>query len=190
MKDNNKIASTISQEQKQFIIDNAKGITNRELGAKFNERFGTTYKYTYIAKLKYKLGVNSGLKFDDFIFGSENDPRKKFEKPIGSETINGAGQTIIKIENGDWVPKRRYMYEKYYGSIPKGSTIIFLNANKNDYSKSNLYAIDRALYRAIANMELLQFDKPCNKELIETAIMAVKVYCKIVELKKAINKIR
>lgn len=60
-------------------------------------------------------------------------------KPIGTESEpDENGLVRVKINDKQWVYKQRYIYEQYYGKIPKGYKVIFLNSDKTDYRPENL----------------------------------------------------
>jgi hypothetical protein len=71
------------------------------------------------------------------------------EKNIGDEIFNGKA-TFIKISNltinryDNYILKQRYLYEIYHNiKLNNDDFIIFLNGDKNDFSKENLYKVSR-----------------------------------------------
>lgn len=50
-----------SNEEKQFLIDNVKGITLKELTQRFNKKFNMNLSESSIANRKCKLGLHSGI---------------------------------------------------------------------------------------------------------------------------------
>ena len=69
---------------------------------------------------------------------------------IGDESINNStGYIYVKIndtgiKNKDFISKQQYLGQKYNDTeLPKGWMVVFLNQDKNDFSKENLYAISR-----------------------------------------------
>lgn len=60
-----------SAEEHQFLIDNVKGITLKELTQRFNEKFNTNVSENAISNQKTKLGIKSGIvggRFEKDIF--------------------------------------------------------------------------------------------------------------------------
>ena len=75
--------------------------------------------------------------------------------------------------------KSRVIYEKHFGKIPEGYTIIYLDGNKLNLELDNLKAISRA-EELIMNKNKLRYDK---KELTETGHLIAKVINKRGQLK-------
>ena len=114
-----------SAEEHQFLIDNVKGITLKELTRRFNEKFNTNLTENAISNQKTKLCIRSGIVGGQFPKGHipANKGKKgymspeQYEKckatmfkkgtipanhrPIGSERIdNRDGSILIKIQDG------------------------------------------------------------------------------------------
>ena len=82
-------------------------------------------------------------------------------RPIGSERITVDGIVEIKIaEPNKWKAKARVIYEKEFGTIPKGYIIIYLDGNKQNLEPNNLKAISRK-ENLIMNHSKLRYN---NKE--------------------------
>lgn len=78
-------------------------------------------------------------------------------RPVGSERISKDGYIEIKVaEPSKWRLKHRVIWEEYYGSVPHGKCIIFLNGDKTDVNIENLVLIDRAIH-ARMNQSGLRF---------------------------------
>ena len=62
--------------------------------------------------------------------------------PIGTEYIKDDGMTLIKVSKNKWEYKQRFLYKKYYNcDLTPSDFIIFLNQNRQDFSKDNLMKI-------------------------------------------------
>lgn len=105
---------------------------------------------------------------------------------IGTERVGSGYRTCVKVSENDvppgnssnWMPKSRYMYIKYHGCIPDDCLIIHLDGNKDNYSKDNLYAINRKV------MAELMRNKWCSSER-DVKLAGIKYAELISKLKQA-----
>lgn len=196
-----------SQEENNFLIDNVKGISLKELREQFNKKFGYNLSESAIANRKNKLGLSSGIKGGQFQKGSVpfNKGKKqkdymseeainktkntRFKKgniphnhrPVGSERITIDGYIEIKVaEPNKWKTKAVVIYEEKYGKIPKGHKIIYLDGNRQNLDVSNLKVISNA-EELIMNSNSLRYS---NKELTESGCLVAKIINKRRKLKK------
>ena len=136
--------------------------TYNHLTEMFNEHFKENVKSQSISDRCIKmLHIYMGRNKGQFTKGHGNCPCPKNHK-LGAEIERG-GYIFVKYNNvrhtgkisyqnmkENWVPKQRYVYEQYHGSIPKGYIVVFLDNDKNNFSPENLYAIPRKI-NAIMN---------------------------------------
>lgn len=136
-------------EQDAWLTANCLHYANYEqVTAAFNALFHTTKK---------PCGIQSHcIKVLHIVSG-----RQAFKKgmqtwnkhPIGHEYVSQNGYTYIKVDNtgiknNDYAAKHRLMWEQYHGcTVPSGYIIVFLNSNRSDFSKDNLYYIPRNIGR-------------------------------------------
>lgn len=195
-----------SQEEDNFLIDNVKGISLKELREQFNKKFGYNLSESAIANRKNKLGLSSGIKGGQFQKGSVpfNKGKKqkdymseeainktkntRFKKgnishnhrPVGSERITIDGYIEIKVaEPNKWKTKAVVIYEEKYGKIPKGHKVIYLDGNRQNLDVSNLKVISSA-EELIMNSNNLRYS---NKELTESGCLVAKIINKRRKLK-------
>jgi hypothetical protein len=146
-------------ERIQFLKNNVKGISHREIQRLFNERFG----------LEMTLGqINSILKYRRL--------RKKVNYPLGSERINKCGYVQVKIKNSRfWEYKQRVVWEKEHGKIPKGHIVIFADDNRLNMDLDNLMLVSQGESAVMNRLGLKSTDKELTKTglLIAKAIIAV-----------------
>ena len=110
------------------------------------------------------------------MFEKGNIPKNS--RDIGSERITKDGYTEIKIADPDvWVLKHRLIYEKYYGEIPAGYSVIFGDGDKQNCNIDNLILVSRS--------ELLLMNR--NK-LIKNDSVLTKVGVNIAKLLDTMNK--
>lgn len=183
-----------SDEENQFIIQNAKGISCKELTKRFNKKFNLKVSENSIKLKKSRLKVKSGL-VNRFEKGHIpfNKGMKGYMKPeqyekckktmfkkghipynlrsIGSERKNKNCGMLVKSQEGLWMTKSRYIYEKKYGKIPKGYRVIFADRNINNFDLDNLILVTNAEAMIMSSKQLYKDDK----ELTKTGIIIAKV---------------
>ena len=139
---------------------------------------------------KGNIPANKGKKWDDYLSKEkqENCRKTTFKKgnipknhrEVGSERLSKDGYIEIKVEEPNkWKYKHRLIYEKYYGKIPKGYNVIFLDGNKLNIDIKNLKAISKH-DNLIMNEKKLRYK---NKELTESAYLIAKIENKNRKLK-------
>ncbi len=157
-------------EHIEFLKENVKGITLKELRNRFNTRFNMNVSESSISSLKAKYNLKSGIVGGQFEKGqvSWNKGKKMSSyqyqrckatmfkkgsippnhKSIGSEREDKDGYILIKIQDGhknkNWTRKHRYLYEQAYGKIPKGYKVIFADGNNRNFDLDNLIMVSNA----------------------------------------------
>lgn len=155
-----------TDEMRRFILENYRGITSRELAAKFNEEFGTDVTPGQMKAYKGNHKLNSGLS-GYFLAGhapynkGKKMPPEMYEKvkhtmfkkghipamhrPVGSERVTRDGYTEIKVqEPNQWRLKHNVIWEEHHGEIPEGSIVIFLDGDKTNMAIENLKMLKRS----------------------------------------------
>ena len=148
LKNNNRQQYT--KEQIDFLRDN-KNVTLPELASMFNEHFNANVTRTAIEHICSRENIFKERKGIKMLAGKRNPFTKRCK--IGTER-SCSGKVYIKIsdnvtksgensfkEGGNWQEKKRFIYEKHNGKIPKGYQVIHLDGNKGNFSPNNLYAI-------------------------------------------------
>lgn len=186
-----------TEEQKNFIYENYKGIGNKELTEIFNNKFDTQLdKQIYYFKRNHHL--NSGLTgrfekghktWNKGTKGLTTSNKTSFKKgniphnyrPVGSERITKDGYIEIKIEDPNkWQLKHRFVYENIYGDIPAGHNVMFADKNKRNFDKDNLILVSKGEGLIMNNNNLISEDK----ELTKTGHLLSKVIDKTSKVKK------
>lgn len=110
-----------------------------------------------------------------------------FAKKIGFESLpDKNGLVRIKINDKQWQYKQRYLYEQYHNvKLPKDYVVIFLDGNKNNFKKNNLYAIPKNQMRVF--YALTHDNKIKNKNLTKIGLQIATLKSKIKE-KEVTNK--
>ena len=160
--------SILNQEEKDFVLKNYKGISTQELVDMLNKKFNRSFSFNQIRWYKKARKLNSGI---NFRFKKGCIPHNK--KKIGDEFIHElTGYTFVKVgEPRQWVQKQRYVYEQYYGKIPKGYNVIFADGNKKNFDIDNLMLVTEKEFRAMLDYKL--FFK--NDELTKTGLLIAKL---------------
>ena len=190
-----------TDNQREFLKNNVKGITTPELTKMFNEEFETDLTVTqvksFLNRNKLTNGVdcrftknhiphNKGMK-GVYSKGCEKTWFKKGQRsvncrPVGSERVTVDGYTEIKVADPNvWELKHRLKYIEYHGEIPKGYVVIFADKNKSNFSKDNLIAISRNQLKVMNKNNLIKD----NIELTQIGINIANVLIKIGERKKS-----
>ena len=194
-----------TEDQKQFIYNNYKGLGNKELTRIINEKFKTELTYEQVKNFKNRHRLNSGLTgqfqkghihdktWDEYMSkdSQERSRRTTFKKgnipsnrrKIFDERISKDGYIEIKVQdgclNGNWKHKHRYIYEQNYGEIPKGYKVIFLDGNIYNFEINNLKLVSNA-EELIMNSNNLRYSKA---EFTETGHLIAQVLHKRSKLK-------
>ncbi len=121
-----------NKQIKDFVKENVKGLSNKELTELVNKTFDKDFTTTQIqslkARLKVKSGVNSG---------------KIPAAPIGSINIGSRNNLTIRCADGEWRNVGILVWEKFHGSMPKGHVIMFKDGNACNCHPDNLIAITK-----------------------------------------------
>lgn len=167
------------EQEKKYIEQNVLGNTVKDLTNMFNIKFKKNVMENQIRNYKKKNHLKSGVNTK---FQKLTKPHNY--KPVGAEFVNSNGYTLIKNEDGIWQLKHRYLYEKNFGKIPKGYSVIFANRNKNDFNIENLILVKGKEKLIIKNKHLIFEDK----NLTETGIIISKLIIKNSEIEKKMIK--
>ena len=204
---NYKYRNQYTEEQIQFLKDNVKGITEKELTERFNKEFNQNRTESSIRNQKTKYGLknglvggqfkkgqvsfNKGLKQTEFMTPEaiERTKATRFKKgdipgnhrKVGSERITVDGYIEIKTKEPDvWEHKHRYIWEKANGAIPKNNLVIFADGDKTNLDIDNLILISRREH-AVLNKMNLRYD---NKETTELGITLANLILKTSKVKR------
>lgn len=190
-----------TKEQEQFLIDNVKGITLKELTNRFNVKFKLSLSEDAIAGRKNKLNLSSGIKGGQFqkghipinkgtkgmfnVGGNKTSFKKgnipQNHREVGSERINADGYIEIKTKEPNvFELKHRVVYEKINGPIPKDCNVVFADGNKMNLNPDNLVLVSKSEMLIMNKRGLFLKDK----ELTKTGVAIAKVIDKTNKLRK------
>jgi len=146
-----------TDEHKEFVRDNIKKYTYRDMTAIFNEKFALSISTTAMrgnfARWNLKTGRDTRFKngykpFNKGTVGLMKANKGSFKKnhcnentaPIGTERIRTDGYTYVKTAMPNtWQEKHRLIY----GDIPEGFVVIFKDGNRTNFDPENIEAIPR-----------------------------------------------
>lgn len=186
-----------TEEECQFLKDNVKGITLKELTNRYNKKFNMNLTESAIANRKNKLKLRSGISGGQFekghipankgkkgymsqeqyekckitMFKKGNVPPNRRE--IGSERIDKDGYVLVKIRDGylnkNWVLKHRLIYEQIHGKIPKNHKVVFADGNKRNFDPDNLLLVSYAEELIMNQRKLFTEDAELTKAGLNVA---------------------
>ena len=110
----------------------------------------------------------------------KNRIRENIHKaPVGTEYVKPDGMTLVKIAQPSvWEYKQRLLYKKYHNcELSNDDYIIFLNQNRNDFSKDNLKKITRKESAYLSNQQM--FSK--NPDVTNLGVLTAKLMIKAKE---------
>lgn len=151
-----------------------------DFSSAFNKKFKTNYSIGSISEIcrkKYGYEMNNSGKFQ------KNNHALRV--PVGTERRGSGGYICIKVsenalkpgDSSNWKSKSRVIYEERVGEIPKGSLIVHLNGDKDDFDIENLYCVDKKVMACLARERWHKKDR----ELTLTAIKCAELMCKLNE---------
>lgn len=164
------VKATYSEKEIKFLKKKYKGRTYDELARLFNKKFNRNVTRHQIKEIKYKyLPDNVKIK-------------GKNEIPLYSERVDTSGEIVIKIANNKRIAKARYVWEKKYGKIPKGYSIVHLDGNKSNNKLNNLELVSNKELALLNREKLLSKNKHCSK----LGLLIIKLQLKSLKKKKAV----
>lgn len=115
---------------------------------------------------------------DRYIDYMKNNRRNVYTSPIGTEKVTNEG-VFIKVSQPDvWRRKTKVMYEKYHDcKLNDTDYVIFLNQDRNDFSKENLMKVSKQEMTFLYNGKVYS----TNPKLTELGILSSKLKIKIKE---------
>lgn len=101
--------------------------------------------------------------------------RSTAKHKIGAERMTKDGIIVKVAQPNVWRRKSRVMYEKYHNcKLTDNDYILFLNGNRNDFSKENLFKSTNQEKCYLHNWGT----SSKNRELTKTGILSARLYIK------------
>ena len=181
-----------TNDQRKFIEENAKGLSNQKITDLVNEKFNLVLTVQQVKGFKHNNKISSGLtgyfpkghvSSNPIKKGQRLNPNTEFKKgerpknymPVGSERINTMGYRDVKTADPNkWRAKHILLWEEHNGPLPKGCKLICLDGNKLNVSVENLALVSNAEMLNLNRMGLIKTDS----ELTKTGILLTRVILK------------
>ena len=186
-----------TNEEKEHLASIVKGKTYKEIAKLMKDKFNYDFTDQQIKGAMNRYSLTTGTMghfkkgstpWNKGTTGISKANKTSFKKgtippqyrPVGSERINRDGYVEVKVADPrTWKLKQRYVYERYYGEIPKGHNIIFADGNRQNFDIDNLVAVSRSEMLILNNNKLIYEDK----ELTKTGVNIAKILSKASKLK-------
>lgn len=105
----------------------------RDLLKAFNEKYDANIKIDQLSHIAYLYKINI-------------PDKQRIYKPQGSIMYSKHNIPQVKIKDRVYMPMHRYLYERYHDvTLNDNDMIVFLDGNKNNFDKKNLYKITKRI---------------------------------------------
>jgi hypothetical protein len=172
-----------TQEQIQFIREQAKGKQVDEIHQLFIEEFKVNVTIKSIKGIMYRHGIKNGMQGFSTRFNKGQSPWNKgikgvnfggeetqFKKgnlppsylPVGSESVHEDYVWVKVSDPNKWVKKHKYIWEQAHGPIPEGYVIRFADGNKMNVSLDNLFITPRRVCTSVVKRGIESDDPEIN----------------------------
>lgn len=125
----------------EFLKDNIKGTSHKELTTLFNKEFGMDISCGSVRTLCSKNRLSNGR---TTTFEKGGSPHNK--ELIGT-VIDRQGAKVIKVtdtgDRKDWKTMHEFMWEFFYGKLKEDEVVVFKDGNKDNLSINNLMKVSR-----------------------------------------------
>ena len=165
-------------EFEDFVRNNISRYTQKDFISLVEKEFNI--KMTKSALKNYIRRHNIEGKYKDF---RKSMSRTNEIYPVGTERNTKDGIIIKVAQPNVWRKKSRVMYEKYHNcKLKNGDYILFLNQDRTDFSKENLFKSSNREQCYLHNWGT--FSK--NPELTKTGILSARLTIKAKEVENVI----
>lgn len=159
-----------TKEFEEFVRNNVSKYTKEEFRLLLQDRYNIKLSSDALRRYLNKHHIEG--KYVDY---KKNHVRDRGKCPIGAEQTTKDG-VFIKVAQPDvWRRKSRVMYEKYHNcKLKDDEYIVFLNQDRNDFSKDNLIKSSKKEMAYLHNYKT--FSK--NPELTKLGLLSAKLMIK------------
>lgn len=160
-----------TKEFEEFVRENASKYNREDLRQLVQKKYNVV-----ISKDSFRRYLNRHK--IKALYNIINNVRETYKLPVGTERETNEG-TFVKIAQPDvWRRKTRVMYEQYHNcKLNDDDYIVFLNQDRNDFSKDNLIKSSRKEIAYLHNCKT--YSK--NPKLTELGILSAKLMIKAKE---------
>lgn len=159
--------SIFSKEQVDFLVENYKGISTKELTGLVNGKFNTNFTPQQILGFKSRLKLKSGYDRSNW---------NPMHKSVGTETLIANGYIMVKVaEPNVWEYKHHRVWQQTNGSIPEGHFLIFLDNNQQNCKLENLALVDKSAHGYMFQNDYYTTDSDLTKVALGTSKLMAKI---------------
>lgn len=158
---NEKFEAFVKEKAKTMYEEDLKNLLEKEFKMQISKRAFKSFLYRRRIKC---------IDFHDEKIREQHNHKAK----IGEERMGKHGILLVKIAEPDiWQSKNRLLYEQYHNcKLTNADYILFLNKNKNDYTKENLIKVSRKEALMVSGKtHMISKDR----EITKTGILLVKL---------------
>lgn len=164
-----------TKEFEDFVKENISKYTKEDFISLLEKRY--KIKMTKTTLRCYIKRHNIKGRYIDY---KEYMVRSTAKHKIGAERMTKDGIIVKVAQPNVWRRKSRVMYEKYHNcKLTDDDYILFLNGNRNDFSKENLFKSTNQEKCYLHNWGT----SSKNKEITKTGILSARLYIKAKEKK-------
>ena len=161
-----------TKEQEIWLVNKLPYYSPIVLVNMFKEHFNEDINVRTIRNIKHANNIKSN--YQRKIYNTTY--REKIKKPLYNETIGNRGRKYVRVANGKYQIKTRYIWEQYHNrKIPKDYYVIFLDHDKNNYDIKNLKLVKKGALSYSRRKEIELYDK----DIIKTIDLLMKLDKKI-----------
>ena len=162
-----------TKEFEEFVKNNVSKHKKEEFRLLLQDRYNIKLSSDALRRYLNKHHIKN--KYIDY---KKSNVRNRGKCPIGAEQNTKDGVFIKVAQPDKWRRKSRVMYEKYHNcKLRDDEYIVFLNQNRNDFSKDNLIKSSRREIAYLHNYKT--FSK--NPKLTKLGILSAKLMIKAKE---------
>lgn len=169
----------LNKEQEIFLKDILETTSSKEVVKLFYKKFKIKITPCMVNHYRVKFNILRNEHTGQFKKGIKPHNFKK----VGYEFIDKEGYIWIKTKDNKFKRKQLAIYEKHYGKIPKGYSVIFLDKNKKNFNINNLMLVKNKDKLTAKNRNLITNDK----EMTKLGILTAQLINKNCEIRKETN---
>lgn len=157
-----------TKEQKEWLKENYPLLGETETTRQFNEKFNMNKPIHSIVNHCCREGIKVNKQVANRNHSVFNT--RAYETG-GIKYLND--RQYIKLEDGSWIPRQRYVYEKTTGKkVPPKWHVIFLDGDYNNFNPDNLVAIPMK-YNGLLSGHGLRSEDP---EITKAGVLWCELY--------------
>lgn len=159
-----------SKDFEDFVRNNISKYNREEFRLLLQDKYNITLSTD--ALRRYLTEHHIEARYKDY---NKSQVRYSRRYEIGSEKVYDGGTYVKVAQPNVWRRKSRVMYEKYHNcKLKDDEYIIFLNQDRNDFSKENLYKTTNREQRYLYNWKTYS----TNPKLTEIGILSARLAIK------------